>query len=74
MRVTVRLHGPFRIGRFKEEVRELSPGVTARALAELLEIPVRLVGIVVIDDTHARLDDVLTDGDVVSLLPPVEGG
>lgn len=74
MRVTVRLHGLFRIGRFKEEVREVSPGVTARAVAELLQIPVRLVGIVVIGDTHAHLDDPLTDGDVVSLLPPVEGG
>lgn len=74
MRVTVRLHGLFRTGRFKEDVRELAPGGTARALAELLQIPVRLVGIVLIGGAHARLDDPLTEGDVVSLLPHMEGG
>lgn len=74
MRVTVRLHGLFRSGRFKEEVRELPPGLTARTLAERLHIPVGLVGIVLIGETHARLDDPLSDGDVVSLLPMMGGG
>lgn len=74
MRVTVRLHGLFRSGRFKEEVRELPPGLTARTLAERLDIPVGLVGIVLIGETHARLDDPLSDGDVVSLLPMMGGG
>jgi molybdopterin converting factor small subunit len=74
MRVTVRLHGLFRTGRFVEEVRELAPGGTARAVAEQLRIPVGLVGIVLIDGAHARLDDPLKDGDVVSLLPQMGGG
>ncbi len=74
MRVTVRLHGPFRDGRFKEEVRELPPGATARTVAEGLEIEVRAVGIVLIGGVHARLDDRLADGDVVSILPHMGGG
>lgn len=74
MRVTVKLHGPFRTGRFKEEVRELSPGATARAVAELLRIPVRGVGIVLIGGAHARLDDPLAEGDELSLLPFMGGG
>jgi molybdopterin converting factor small subunit len=74
MRVTVRLHGLFRTGRFVEEVREVSPGATARDVAELLHLPVGLVGIVLIGGAHARLDDPLTDGDVVSLLPQMGGG
>jgi molybdopterin converting factor small subunit len=74
MRVTVQLHGPFRAGRFKEDVRELSPGATCRTVAELLQIPARGVGIVLIGGAHAHLDDPLTDGDVVSLLPFMGGG
>lgn len=74
MRVKVRLHGPFRTGRFVEEVREVAPGTTARAIAELLELPMGLVGIVLIGGAHARLDDALADGDELALLPHMEGG
>lgn len=74
MTVTVRLHGLFRTGRFVEEVRHVSPGGTPRVIAEQLHLPLRLVGIVLIGDVHARLDDPLKDGDVVSLLPQMGGG
>ena len=76
MNVTVKLHGPFRIGRFKEEVRGFPPGATPRTVAEALRLPAALVdtGIVLIGGVHARLDDPLADGDELSLLPPLEGG
>lgn len=74
MRVKVRLHGPFRTGRFVEEVREVGPGATARAVAERLGLPMGLVGIVLIGGVHARLDDPLADGDELALLPQMEGG
>lgn len=74
MKVTVKLHGLFRIGRFREEVREVPPGVTARAVAELLGLPVALVGIVLIRGEHAQLDAPLAEGDELSFLPHVEGG
>ena len=76
MNVAIKLHGPFRIGRFTEEVRELPPGATPRTVAEGLRLPPALVetGIVLIGGVHARLDDPLADGDELSLLPPLEGG
>jgi molybdopterin converting factor small subunit len=76
MRITVRLHGAYRDGRFREEVRELPPGATARTVAEALRLPAALVdaGIVLVGGVHARLDDPLADGDELSLLPPMEGG
>jgi molybdopterin converting factor small subunit len=74
MRVTVKLHGPFRDGRFREEVRDVPAGATARTVAELLQIAARAVGIVLIGGAHAGLDDALAEGDVVSLLPYMGGG
>jgi molybdopterin converting factor small subunit len=76
MNVAIKLYGPFRTGRFTEEVREVPPGATARTIAEGLRLPAALVetGIVLIGGVHARLDDPLVDGDELSLLPPLEGG
>lgn len=74
MRVTLKLHGPFRTGRFTEQVREVPPGATGRTLAEELQLPLGLLGIVLIDGVHARLDDPLADGAELSLLPQMEGG
>lgn len=74
MRIEVRLYGVFRIDRFKAEVRDYPPGTTARAVVEQLQLPTRLLGTVLIKGVHASLDDQLTDGDVLSLLPILGGG
>jgi molybdopterin synthase sulfur carrier subunit len=74
VKITVRLFGLFRIGRFKEEVRDYPPGTTARAVAEQLELPTRHLGTVLIEGVHAGLDDQLSDGDELTLLPKLGGG
>jgi hypothetical protein len=74
MEIKVRLHGVFRIGRFKEEVREYPSGTTARAVVEQLQIPARLVGTVLIGGVHAGIEDQLPDGAVLSILPILGGG
>lgn len=74
MDITIKLVGPFRITRFKEAVREYSFGTCVREVIEELRIPIRLLGIVLINDIHAGVDDVLNDGDTVCLLPFIDGG
>ncbi len=74
MRIKVRLHGVFRIDRFKEEVRDYPAGTTARAVVEQLQIPTRLVGTVLIGGVHAGIEDHLKDDDVLSILPILGGG
>lgn len=76
MKVKVMLHGPYREGRFREAVRELPAGATARTVVEALGLPLPLAlgGIVLIGGVHAGLDDPLADGDELTLLPPMEGG
>jgi hypothetical protein len=74
VKITVRLFGLFRIDRFKEEAREVPAGSSARAVAEQLQLPTRLIGTVLIGGVHARLDDQLKDGDLLVILPILEGG
>lgn len=74
MQITVKLYGVLRIGRFKEEDREVPPGTSVRAVAEELRIPAELLGTVLIAGVHASLDSLLANGDVVSLLPVLGGG
>ena len=74
MKVTIKLVGPFRIGRFREEVREYPSALPVRDLIEELRIPVNLLGIVLINGIHAGVEDLLADGDTISLLPFIDGG
>ncbi len=74
MRLTIKLFGLFRIDRFKEEERNYPPGTRVRDVVKDLRLPEHLLGIVVINDCHAGTDDVLCDGDELSLLPLLDGG
>jgi molybdopterin converting factor small subunit len=72
--VRIKLFGVFRIDRFKDEVRNYPAGVSAREIVEDLRLPDHLLGIVVINDVHAGSEDVLHDGDTLSLFPLLDGG
>ena len=74
MNVTVILVGPFRIGRFKEEVREYPPATYVREVIDELRIPNPLLGSVLINGIHAAVEDLLHDGDTLCLLPFMDGG
>jgi molybdopterin converting factor small subunit len=74
LQITVKLYGVLRVGRFKEEDREVPPGATVRTVAEQLRIPAELLGTVLIAGVHASVDSLLSNGDVVSLLPVLGGG
>lgn len=74
MNVTVKLVGIFQIGRFKEAVREYPSGTRVREVVDQLRIPDPLLGIVLINDIHAGVEDVLNDGDRLCILPLIDGG
>jgi molybdopterin converting factor small subunit len=74
VRIRVRLFGVFRIGRFKEEVCDYPSGASVRAVVEQLQIPPQLLGTVLIEGVHASIEDPLTDGAVLTLLPILGGG
>lgn len=74
MNVTIKLVGTFRIGRFKEAVHEYPSATRVREIVDELRIPTPLLGIILVNDMHAGIEDVLHDGDTVSLLPLLDGG
>ena len=74
MQITVSLHGVFRIDRFKKEIREYPGGSDTQKVIDELQIPVKLLGIILINGTHANSDNILHDGDTLMLLPLLEGG
>lgn len=74
MLVTVKLHGVFRIDRFKEERSEYPPGTTVQDVVEQLQLPDHILGIVMVNDIHGTTDAQLKDGDTLALLPILDGG
>jgi molybdopterin converting factor small subunit len=72
--ITVQLHGVFRIDRFKERVLEQPPGASVQAVVDLLRLTTPLIGTVLVNGVHARLDEQLEDGDLLAILPILEGG
>lgn len=74
MKITVRLFATFRVGRFKEEVRDYPPGTECRQVAEDLGISSDALGVVLVNGRHAQIDRALEEGDTLSLFPLVGGG
>jgi molybdopterin converting factor small subunit len=74
MQVTVKLYASLRWKLFKEEAREYAAGATIADVAAALGIPGQDIGIMLINGSHAALDQVLHDGDVLSLMPRIGGG
>lgn len=74
MQITVSLHGVFRIDRFKQRILEYPEGSNAQKVIDDLQIDSRLLGIILINGTHANSDSILHEGDTLMLLPLLEGG
>ena len=72
--VTVKLHGVFRINRFKEERLEYPPGTTVQDIIEQLQLPDHVLGIIMINDVHGTTDHQLNHGETLALLPILDGG
>ena len=74
MKVIVKLVGAFRLGRFKEDVRDYQTGASIREVVDSLQLPEQILGIVLINGVHAEFEDILHEGDCLTILPILDGG
>lgn len=72
--IEVRLFATFREGREKKYFLELPQETTILKIIEMLKIDEKEVSIMLLNGIDGSSDRQLSDGDVVSLFPPVGGG
>ncbi|GAW93269.1 MoaD/ThiS family protein [Calderihabitans maritimus] len=74
MKITVKLFATLRTGRFKVETREYNPGTTVGEVIKDLNIAEEEAALILVNGRHAQLDYQLSEGDTLSLFPPLGGG
>ncbi len=74
MKVTVKLFATFRDGRFGEQTREYALNTTVGDILNELELPLDEIGATLINHRHVEEDQLLQDGDTLSIFPLVGGG
>lgn len=74
MKITVKLYAVLRIGRFREKQLDYPPGSSVGDVVRDLDLPSAHVDILLVNGRHVDMDYPLQNGDVLSLLPMVEGG
>lgn len=72
--IKVKLFATFRDGRSKEVEFEYFEGITGRFILNKLDIKEEDVAIFLVNGLDGKWDAPLSDGDVISLFPPVGGG
>jgi len=73
MQITVKLYGSLCIGRFHSELREYADCCTILTIVEDLGISTEYL-IRLKNGYHVPFEEVVQDGDTVSLLPMLDGG
>ena len=74
MQITVKLYGALRTNRFKEQACEYPEDISIQSILDEFEFAEHLLGIILINGVHATVADPLNDGDILSLLPMIDGG
>ena len=74
MKVTVKLFVSFQIGRFNQELREYPDQTLIGSVVRELNVPEEEVGILLLNAVHAKLEQPLSDGDILAIFPLVGGG
>ena len=74
VQITVKFYAVLQAGRFKEN--ELDFPVGSKVIDDVndLELPSKHVDILLVNGCHVDSEYLLQDGDILSLLPMVEGG
>ncbi len=73
MKIEVRLFATFRNGRGKKVVVEMN-NPTVTEVLQSIEITDEDVAILLVNGQDGRFDQVLVEGDYLSIFPPVGGG
>ena len=74
MKIVVKLFGVLERGRFREKSLEFNDGTTVGDVVQSLMLPSAHVDILLVNGKHVHVEQGLADGDVLSILPMVEGG
>ncbi len=74
MRITVKLFANFRAGRFEIEERDYPEGTTIGAVADSIDLPHSHIGIIIVNNRHAKLEYELVEGDILAIFPLLGGG
>ena len=74
MKLSVKLFATLREGRGKQLDVEIDNGLNVLKVMETLGIKKNDVSIILVNGINTNLDAVLSDGDTLSLFPPVGGG
>ena len=74
MQITVKLFATFRVGRFAAATQEYPPGTRIAEVIGKLKIPEAQIGMIMVNSVHAEPDQLLNDGDTLSIFPLVGGG
>ncbi len=74
MRINVKLFASLRAGRFKVKELEYPTPITVMQLLDELNIVKEGLGMILVNGHASTTDRELSDGDTLSLFPPVGGG
>lgn len=74
MKVNVKLFATLRDGRFKEKATHLEENSRVLDVINKYELPMDEVSICLVNGRDADTNQVLQNGDTVSIFPPVGGG
>lgn len=74
MRVTTKLFAGFQKDRFAVRDLDLPEETRVQGLVDLLGIPVRAIGVILINGRHVELTQTLAADDVVAVFPVIGGG
>ena len=74
MKITVKLYAVLKIGRFREKEVDYPVGSNVGDVVNDLGLPAEHVDILLVNGSHVDRGYLLRDGDILSLLPMVEGG
>lgn len=74
MKITVKLYAVLQLGRFKERELDCPAGSQVVDIVDRLGLPAEHVDILLVNGRHVDREYMLQDGDILALLPMVEGG
>ncbi len=74
MRIKIKLFAGLREGRFKVDDQEFADGCSVYDITASLGIFPNEIAYVQINNRPATINEILKDGDIVGLFPPIGGG